>query len=287
MKSWQSFLSKFHQIKALGNLCIRSAQIARRFEQHHFTVDLLINNFEQNTLRQHIVTISCWRCFVMAGNNGRGRSRKLGGYIFLFLTVFILGFIFYYWQTIVAPAIDSIAEIKARALVTQIVNESINEQFSEESDATELLIIKTNNEGKVEMVQSNTKAINALITELSKEIQRRYIAIERFNLEVPLGTILGSRLLSQTGPNIDMKILPLSVSAMDFRTEFETEGINQTKYKVYVILESRAKVLAPFSTKTLELQTTILIAEAVILGDVPSSYVIVPQDNMIDGLQME
>jgi len=223
----------------------------------------------------------------MAGNNGRGRSRKLGGYIFLFLTVFILGFIFYYWQTIVAPAIDSIAEIKARALVTQIVNESINEQFSEESDATELLIIKTNNEGKVEMVQSNTKAINALITELSKEIQRRYIAIERFNLEVPLGTILGSRLLSQTGPNIDMKILPLSVSAMDFRTEFETEGINQTKYKVYVILESRAKVLAPFSTKTLELQTTILIAEAVILGDVPSSYVIVPQDNMIDGLQME
>jgi len=223
----------------------------------------------------------------MTGNNGRGRSRKLGGYIFLFLTVFILGFIFYYWQTIVAPAIDSIAEIKARALVTQIVNESINEQFSEESDATELLIIKTNNEGKVEMVQSNTKAINALITELSKEIQRRYIAIERFNLEVPLGTILGSRLLSQTGPNIDMKILPLSVSAMDFRTEFETEGINQTKYKVYVILESRAKVLAPFSTKTLELQTTILIAEAVILGDVPSSYVIVPQDNMIDGLQME
>ena len=71
---------------------------------------------------------------------------------------------------------------------------------------------------------------------------------------------------------------------MDFKTEFETQGINQTKYKIYIVLTCRIKMAAPFSTRVFKTNSTILIAEAVILGKVPDSYVVVPQDDILDAL---
>ena len=81
---------------------------------------------------------------------------------------------------------------------------------------------------------------------------------------------------------MEIAIRPMSVSSMDFRTEFETQGINQTKYKIYIELGCRIKVLAPFSSRTICTSSTILIAEAVILGDVPDSYVEVPKEDILD-----
>ena len=88
--------------------------------------------------------------------------------------------------------------------------------------------------------------------------------------------------LWEHGPKVDVKVIPLSVSGIDFKTEFEAKGINQTKYKVYIILKSQVKVLAPLSAATFDMSSTVLIAEAVILGGVPKSYVQVPKEDILD-----
>ncbi len=106
---------------------------------------------------------------------------------------------------------------------------------------------------------------------------------EKFS--VPVGSLLGSRFLfSQTCPR-SVDVIPLSVSAMDFRTEFETQGINQTKYKIYIVLNCRIKMAAPFSTQIFQTKSTVLLAEAVILGKVPDSYVVVPEDDILDATE--
>lgn len=81
---------------------------------------------------------------------------------------------------------------------------------------------------------------------------------------------------------MELTIIPVAVSKIDFITEFETQGINQTKYKVYVVLNTEARVLAPFSMHHIEVESTILVAEAIILGKVPDSFVQVPQDDILD-----
>ena len=50
------------------------------------------------------------------------------------------------------------------------------------------------------------------------------------------------------------------------------------------MLTCRIKMAAPFSTRVFKTNSTILIAEAVILGKVPDSYVVVPQDDILDAL---
>ena len=179
---------------------------------------------------------------------------------------------------------NEISEIKARAMVSSIMNGVVRERFQKEINAASLLLISTNNEGNIEMVQSDTGAMNLLVADLSAEIQKKYDTMEAQEIAVPLGTLVKNSILTQIGPSIGIKVLPMSVSGSDFKTEFESQGINQTKYKVYVTLKSKVKIMAPLSTRTIETSSTVLIAEAVILGQVPSSYVNIPKEGLTDVL---
>lgn len=220
----------------------------------------------------------------MGRRRARRKDKSIRNWICFALIAGIAIFIYivYYLNAYVHPAVNGIAEIKAKAIISQIVNESINEEFQSEIDIDKLLLFQSDKEGKIELVQSNTNAMNLLVSELSKEIQDRYREMEPAEIEVPLGAILGSQLLSETGPFVSLRVLPISVSKGDFITEFETQGINQTKYKVYVTFVSQARILAPFSSNTIVVENTILIAEAIILGKVPQSYVNVPKEDILD-----
>lgn len=182
----------------------------------------------------------------------------------------------------IEPNMEDIGKLRAKVLVTKMVTKAINDQFQKETDAEKLIIRKTNDKGELEMIQADTKAINLLITEISKELQEEYASMKEDIVKVPIGSLLDSKVLSQTWPCMKMKVVPLSVSGMDFKTEFETQGINQTKYKVYITLKSEVKMLAPFSAKTFHTSSTILLAEAVIIGNVPQSYVEVPKEDILD-----
>ncbi|QIB69966.1 sporulation protein YunB [Aminipila butyrica] len=191
------------------------------------------------------------------------------------------------WKVVkvVQPSIQSLAEIKAKEMVTYAINEATFQQFFKDSSkAEELLIINTDQEGSIELVQSNTIAMNILAAELGKEIKQRYREMEPTTMKVPLGTILGSQLMSQADLYVDLKVLPISVANIEFLSEFESQGINQTKYKVYLSLTSKVKIMAPFSSRTMEVRNVVLVSEAVILGKVPNSYVNVPKEEILDGM---
>lgn len=205
--------------------------------------------------------------------------------VMLLVIIIIISFAGWRLIKVVQPSIESLAEIKAKEMVTYAVNEATCKQFFKEATKIEdLLIINTDNEGSIELVQSNTVAMNILAAELGKEIKQMYRDMKPSQLKVPLGTILGSQLMSQSDLNVNMKVLPISVANIEFLSEFESQGINQTKYKVYLSLTSKVRVMAPFSSKTLEVHNVVLVSEAVILGKVPNSYVNVPEKSILDGM---
>lgn len=186
-------------------------------------------------------------------------------------------------KLLIEPNLESVAEMRAEAVVYRTINQALVRQFAESGESSsELFKISKNEAGRIEMVQADSAAINILMSELSVKLQESFQSMEKEKYGVPAGALLGSKILSQTGPEIDVTIIPMSISSMDFRTEFESQGINQTKYKIYIELECRIRVLAPFSSQMFNTSSTILVAEAVILGDVPDSYVEVPEEDILD-----
>ena len=197
----------------------------------------------------------------------------------------LITYMAYFWVFRISPNLEAVSAIKTKSIVNRIVNETINEKFGNETSAGNLLITETDEEGSIEIVQSNTAAINNLISELLVELQDRYKNGEAgTDIEVPIGSLIGSKILSQSGPTVELTIIPVAVSKIDFITEFESQGINQTKYKVYVVLSTEARVMAPFSMHHIEVESTILVAEAIILGKVPESFVQVPKESILDAV---
>jgi len=212
----------------------------------------------------------------------RDKQKSGKWFICLVLLMVLAVYSVVFTEKIIKPNVAAIAEVKVKAMITQIVNDAVHEQFKTDAEVSELLTIKTDQEGNITYVESNTTAMNNLATELTQAVQSQYKWKEAVNLEVPVGSIVGSQILSQIGPYISLKVLPIGMSRANFKTEFESMGINQTKYKVFLQMESQARVLAPFSINNIEVQNTILVAEAIIVGEVPEAYINVPGESAID-----
>ena len=184
--------------------------------------------------------------------------------------------------SVIKPNLEEIAQIRAEAIVSKTVNKALRRQFEQEVEEGSLFEIKNDSNGKMQFVQADSMRINIFMSELSVSLQEDFQKMGGEAYRIPIGALLGSQIFSQMGPCIKIEIIPLSVSSMDYRTEFETKGINQTKYKVYVEMECKVRVLAPFSSGDFKVKNTVPVAEAVILGDVPGSFVQVPEEDILD-----
>lgn len=187
---------------------------------------------------------------------------------------------FSYVDKIIKPNVASIAEVKVKSVISQIVNEAIKEHFIQELEFTNLVNVSKDLDGNVTLVETDAISMNQLSSTLAITAQEKFKNMEPIAMRVPVGTIMGNQMLSQVGPSVTLKVLPIGMAKMSFKTEFVGCGINQTKYKVFLEFESEAKVLIPFAINNIKVSNTILMAEAIIVGKVPQSYVNVPKEEL-------
>ena len=70
-------------------------------------------------------------------------------------------------------------------------------------------------------------------------------------------------------------------------SDFVSEGINQTLHRLYLVLTCEVTILTPYSTIKLKIDNQVLIAESVIIGNVPDSYYnLVTKDVQGDSVRM-
>lgn len=55
-------------------------------------------------------------------------------------------------------------------------------------------------------------------------------------------------------------------------SQFSQAGINQTLHRIYLSVSCNVTILTPFDSIEDNITNQVLLAEAVILGDVPSTY---------------
>ena len=177
----------------------------------------------------------------------------------------------------------------ARAIAMNAVGRKITETWSEgvynEELEGELLNIERNEAGEIEYVEANSRLINKLVLAFATKMEEEYTLGDTMVIPVNFGVLTGSRILSQLPYTADIRIMPLSMTKFQAETEFTSEPINQTRYKVYCSVSSEIQILAPFSRKTAQITRKVLLAEAIIVGRVPDSYVVVPEDNILDVTQ--
>lgn len=182
-------------------------------------------------------------------------------------------------------SIQDTAEAIAINKVAIKINESLKNGFYDEELSESLLYVERDAEGNIQYLEPNSRLINKLLLSFSMNVREKYNLDDIEVIKVNLGVLTGNRILSQLPFTVKIKVHPLSLTKFQYETEFETEGINQTRYYVYCNLTSEIHIIAPFTDKTASINRKILLAEAVIVGKVPDSYVLVPEESILDAIE--
>ena len=91
-------------------------------------------------------------------------------------------------------------------------------------------------------------------------------------VKIPIINLLGSAILMNHGPAMDVHVTVLSSSYASFRSELSSAGINQTRHQLFLDLNINMSFLLPWRAMDTTVQTEILLSETVIVGEVPNSY---------------
>lgn len=160
----------------------------------------------------------------------------------------------------------------ATDLMTLCINDTISRKLaSEDYDYDYFVTLEHDAEGNVTAVRANMARINAMSSELLSDIVKAADGGE-LSLEIPIGNLLGSSLLLGRGPDIPVDITMLSSSRVDFKNELVSAGINQTKHQMKLDVVIDIDVIMPWRTVSTQVVSEILIAETVIVGQVPQTY---------------
>ena len=170
-----------------------------------------------------------------------------------------------------------LAYARAEAMAVAYINEAAKEKMTGQVTYADMMTARVDQQGRVTMLEANAVRMNELATSTALRAQEMLARAEAQSVAIPLGAALGIPFLSALGPEIPVRIVPVSAVSAAFSTEFESAGINQTRHKIYLSLNTTVRLVIPSGGREVKLHSQILIAESIIVGQVPDSYVSVPE----------
>ena len=171
------------------------------------------------------------------------------------------------------PMLASLATTKVSNTVTRIVSEAVYKAIeSGEVQYDGLVAFEKDSDGHVTAVRSNMAAFNHLQAQILDTVLTRIDQVSARELSIPVGILTGSSLLAGRGPRIKVRMESVGSSEANFRNEFVSAGINQTKHQIILTVDVYVSILLPGFTTATKVSNSFIVAETVIVGSVPESY---------------
>lgn len=186
--------------------------------------------------------------------------------------IILIGFTFAYFviQSI-KPIMEQQCRNMAKSIATKISNNEATEVMKKYS-YDDLLIITKDENGNIKMVGTNVITVNEIISDIPVHMQETLEKSENNSFSIRLGSFLGSNLFAGRGPNVNIKMEVTGNLDTELKSEFVAAGINQTLHKIYLEIKCNVVILTPFETMEEQIVNQVLLAEGLIVGEVPNSY---------------
>lgn len=197
----------------------------------------------------------------------------------IFAAAISFGF-FHFLSARVEPLIETMAVSKAVNQISLAISEETDNSLAENQlTYQDFVDVQTGSSGQVTSLSFRT----AENTRFKRLVVERLIArlenIDPEQLSVPLGNLTGILFLSAAGPSVRVRVQSIGDVTAEFRNEFTSAGVNQTRHSVYLDLSVTIYLLIPGEIIPVEVAEQVCVAETVIVGQVPDTYL-----NLQDGV---
>ena len=190
-------------------------------------------------------------------------------FLLTFITLFTLSLLIFNKK--IEPTIKYMSESNARAIALKSANNAVYKNIKDVKYESLITMNKDEN-GKVTSLTANAMEMNRLATKITTDVQEELENNEESYVRFPIGSFLGESLFGGYGPKIKIRTLPIGDARAEFKSTFESAGINQTRHRIILEIKSDVKILAPFVIDMQTYTNDIVIAETIIVSDTPNSY---------------
>lgn len=210
------------------------------------------------------------------------KKRRFG--IKLLAVFFIIAGILVLVDMRVRPIIEKTAAYQSKVLATRIINDTVYFELENgDYEYDDLVTVTYNSDNSVSAIESNMVSINKIKAKITKSVNDELTRIDQHDLSLALGTVSGFTSLYNQGPLIPVKVQPEGYVETSLISAFQSAGINQTLHRILLTVNVDISAIIPGYTASATVETTFVIAETVIVGDVPGAYthVISGNDDLI------
>lgn len=173
----------------------------------------------------------------------------------------------------------SMAHSRVQAMAVDRLNDSVREALGGQAVYDQLVTVRTDENGQVTMLQANAVRMNELATVTAQLAQEKLLSAENQAVSIPLGAALGIPFFAAMGPSVQVRVVPIGSVTAEFQSEFESAGINQTRHKVFLSMHTTVRLVLPRGAEEVRFSSQVLIAESIIVGRVPDSFIEVQSDD--------
>ena len=200
-----------------------------------------------------------------------GKAGKLLRLMIILLVVVLAGIMLF--RVRFNDAIRSLAQTQVTNTTSDLINDAIDRQIEDGTIQYDRMVyFEKDLDGRITALKTNMSEVNRLKTNILNLINDEILALSTDDLGVPLGNLFLPEFLSGRGPEIPVQILSIRNSDASFSSNFTQAGINQTLQQINMQVSVDVTVLVLGQTSSFTVTSQVIVAETIIVGDVPDTY---------------
>lgn len=172
------------------------------------------------------------------------------------------------------PLVRDMAVSRVTNEASNVINFAIDEQIKNGSvDYDNMVLLEKDATGNVTALKTNMNEVNRLKTQVLDIVNEEILDLAVDQIGVPIGNLVMPEFFSGRGFYLPVKVISIRSSDAEFQNQFSQAGINQTLHQILMNVGITMSVLTPAGTENVTITSQVVIAETVIVGNVPNSYV--------------
>lgn len=169
-------------------------------------------------------------------------------------------------------SIRSLAQTRVINATSDLINDAIDTQIETGTIQYDRIVyFEKDLEGRITALKTNMSEVNRLKTAILNLINDEIMEMDTSAIGIPLGSLILPEFLSGRGPAIPVQILSISNSDAGFDSFFTEAGINQTLQKLTMDVSVDVTVLVLGKTESFTVTSQVVVAETIIVGQVPDT----------------
>ena len=179
----------------------------------------------------------------------------------------------FYLEAQLQPVLDAMATAKVKNAVTQTLDGAIA-GLVEESGLTysDIITMEKDGSGRITALTSNMGVLNSLRTGILGTAVAAVDGMDTESLAIPVGNLSGVNFLSGRGFSVPGEGVSVGTAHAEFENQFTDAGINQTRHQIMLDVTVTVDILLPGDTLRADVEAQVPVAETIIVGTVPDTY---------------